>query len=143
MNSDSLQTAMRFLRAFVAGRVKVHTGKVGKIEFSETAYCKDDSPLSRFVEEHQPCVDEYVLLLLTLAPHIHPHFFNDIIAEHLPEGGDFPEFGGVKGANHRGILPTGETAQFVLAGNDIEGRLAVQQLLSSEHWFAQDRILWL
>jgi AAA+ superfamily predicted ATPase len=143
MNGDSLQTAIRFLRAFVAGRVKVHTGKVGKIEFSETAYCKDDSPLSRFVEQHQPSVDEYVLLLLALAPHIRPHFFNDIIAEHLPEGGDFPEFGGVRGANHRGILPTGETAQFVLAGNDIEGRLAVQQLLSSEHWFAQDRILWL
>src|SRR5882762_1116989 len=143
MNADSLHTAMRFLRAFVAGRVKVHTGKVGKIEFSEAAYCKDDSPLSRFVEQHRPSVEEYVLLLLSLAPHIQPHFFSDIIAEHFPEGGDFPEFGGVKGANHRGILPTGETAQFILAGDDVEKRLAVQQLLGSEHWFAQRRILWL
>src|SRR5882762_2603546 len=143
MDADSLHTAMRFLRAFVAGRVKVHTGKVGKIEFSEAAYCKDDSPLSRFVEQHRPSVEEYVLLLLSLAPHIQPHFFSDIIAEHFPEGGDFPEFGGVKGANHRGILPTGETAQFILAGDDVEKRLAVQQLLGSEHWFAQRRILWL
>nr|MBP6828563.1 ATP-binding protein [Saprospiraceae bacterium] len=63
--------------------------------------------------------------------------------EHLPQGGDFPEFGGVKAANHRGILPTGETAQFILAGDDLEKRLEVQRLLGSEHWLYQKRILWL
>lgn len=85
----------------------------------------------------------YTIFLLTLVPHLQPHFFNQIIAEHLPEGGDFPEFGGVKGTNHRGILPTGETAQFVLAGDDLEKRLEVQRLLSSDHWFAKEHVLWL
>lgn len=87
--------------------------------------------------------EEFVLLLLALIPHVKPNFFANIIAEHLPEGGDFPEFGGVKVANHRGILPTGETAQFVLAGDDLEKRLEVQRILSSEHWFSQKHILWL
>ena len=41
------------------------------------------------------------------------------MAEYLPEGGDFPEFGGVRATNQRGILPTGETAQFILAGHDL------------------------
>ena len=54
-----------------------------------------------------------------------------------------PEFGGVRGEHHRGVLPTGETAQFVLAGEDLAGRLAVQRLLSSEHWFARRHVLWL
>jgi SpoVK/Ycf46/Vps4 family AAA+-type ATPase len=40
-------------------------------------------------------------------------------------------------------LPTGETAQFVIAGDDLEKRLEVQRILGSEHWFAQKRILWL
>jgi AAA+ superfamily predicted ATPase len=78
-----------------------------------------------------------------MVPHLKPSFFNNIIAEYLPEGGDFPEFGGVRASNHRGILPTGETAQFILAGDDLEKRLEVQQILSSEHWFAQKHILWL
>ena len=106
-------------------------------------YLDDDSPFAKYAKEHSPNYNEYILLLLAIAPHIQPNFFNQIIAEHLPEGGDFPEFGGVKGTNHRGILPTGEMAQFILAGDDIEKRLDVQRLLSSEHWFAQKRILWL
>jgi AAA+ superfamily predicted ATPase len=81
--------------------------------------------------------------LLNISNRISSNFFNRIIAEHLPEGGDFPQFGGVKGTNHRGILPTGETAQFILAGDDLEKRLDVQRLFSSDHWFAQEHILWL
>ena len=45
--------------------------------------------------------------------------FSKIVSEFLPNGGDFPEFGAVKGSNQRSILPTGETALFILAGNDL------------------------
>jgi AAA+ superfamily predicted ATPase len=104
---------------------------------------EDDSPFSKFIAQSSHSFMEYTLLLLALTPHLQPHFFNRIIAEFLPEGGDFPEFGGVKAANHRGLLPTGETAQFVLAGEDLEKRLEVQQLLGPEHWLTRKRILWL
>ena len=81
--------------------------------------------------------------MLAATPHLRPQYFTDLISQYIPEGGDFPEFGGVRGANHRGILPTGETAQFILAGDDLERRLEVQRLFSSEHWFAQEHIIWL
>ncbi|RCR69483.1 ATP-binding protein [Larkinella punicea] len=84
---------------------------------------------------------ELLFLLLALAPHLQPGFFDAIIREHLPDGGDFPEFGGVRGSNHRGLLPTGETALFVLAGNDLEKRLALYDLFSPDHFFARERIL--
>ncbi|MCC6726877.1 MAG: ATP-binding protein, partial [Saprospiraceae bacterium] len=85
--------------------------------------------------------NELLLLLLALTPHLSPGFFRSILAEHLPDGGDFPEFGGVKGQNHRDILPTGETAQFILAGDDLEKRLEVQRLFSTDHWFHKKGIL--
>jgi hypothetical protein len=59
--------------------------------------------------------DEAVILLLALVPHVLPHFFDDLIKEVHPEGGEFPELGGVRLENHRGMLPTGETAQYILA----------------------------
>jgi AAA+ superfamily predicted ATPase len=86
---------------------------------------------------------EHVLVLLALVPHMRPDFFGGLIGRHLPEGGDLPEFGGVRAEHHRGVLPTGETAQFVLAGDDLAGRLEVQRLLSNEHWFARRHVLWL
>src|SRR5262249_39794000 len=89
-----------------------------------------------------PTAHEFAVLMLALAPHLAPGFLDKFVAAHLPDGGEFPEFGGVKGANYRSILPTGETAQFIIGGDDLERRLTVQRILSSEHWFAQKHILW-
>ena len=41
------------------------------------------------------------------------------------------------------MLPTGETAQFVIAGDNLTKRIEVQQMLGSDHWFAKKHILWL
>jgi hypothetical protein len=71
-------------------------------------------------------------LLLALSPHAHPDLFGDLIKVHLPKGGDFPEFGGTKGMNYRGIIPTGETALFILAGMNIDRRIKCSMLLRGE-----------
>lgn len=86
-------------------------------------------------------VEETTILMLTLVPYIQPSFFDELIKEAMPQGGDFPEFGGVRGTNHRGMLPTGETAQYVLAGNDMEKRIAIQYYFSKNHIFYREGIL--
>lgn len=142
-NANNLQIALYWLTAIIDDSLKIRFGRVQNFEINPLRLYDKNSWLAAFMEQYEPNIEEFVVLLLTIAPHLQPHFFNQIIAEHLPEGGDFPEFGGVKGSNHRGILPTGETAQFILAGDDLEKRLEIQRILSSEHWFAQKRILWM
>jgi ATPase family associated with various cellular activities (AAA) len=93
---------------------------------------EDNTAYSHFHLVHELRYEEYILLLLALVPHLQPNYFDGIIQQLFPQGGDFPEIGGVKGTNHRGMLPTGETAQFVIAGNDFKSRLYVQQLLTGE-----------
>ncbi len=87
--------------------------------------------------------EEYLILIIALVSHIAPNLFDDIIRHALPNNGDFPQLGGVRGKNFRGFLPTGETALFLLAGEDLEKRLEVQELFSPEHFFSKKRILWL
>ncbi len=87
--------------------------------------------------------EEYTLTLMALVAHVQPHFFDTIIQEFMPNGGDFPQFGGVRGKNFRGFIPTGETALFVLAGEDLEKRTTIQELFSPDHFFNKKRILWL
>jgi len=141
-NMANLTAALGLLRAVVANRLRVHAGQA--ITGADgPAYVRDASPFAEFMARHEPSGAEYVLLLLALVPHVQPSFFSQLLAEHLPEGGDFPEFGGVRGGSHRGLLPTGETAQFVLAGDDLEKRLVVQRLLSNEHWLGRKNILLL
>ena len=86
---------------------------------------------------------EWLIFLLALAPHLLPGIFESIIHGAISGGSDFPEFGGVKGGSHRGMIPTGETVQFILAGADVNERLNVHQYFSEEHLFYRKGILWL
>jgi AAA+ superfamily predicted ATPase len=95
----------------------------------------DLGPIANLVTEefHQYNImltpQESLIFLIAYIPHIYPNLYDEIVKEVMPQGGDFPEIGGVRGTNHRGLLPTGETAQFILAGNNLNNRLIIKQLL--------------
>jgi hypothetical protein len=139
-NAANLQLALNWLHIIISNCLSKNTAD---FTVSPLEFYSEDFGLAAFIAKHNPDYEEFVLLMLALAPSLKPDFFAQLIAEYLPDGGDFPEFGGVKATYHRGILPTGETAQFILAGDNLEKRLIVQAMLSSEHWFAKQHILWL
>ncbi|WP_282080565.1 ATP-binding protein [Aquimarina algiphila] len=85
--------------------------------------------------------EELVIITLALAPHIRPHYFDRLIQSVYPNGGGFPHLGGIRGKGHRGFLPSGETALFLLAGENLEYRFRIQQLFSPEHWFAKKQVI--
>ncbi|WGH74149.1 ATP-binding protein [Tenacibaculum tangerinum] len=89
---------------------------------TEIRFQLDNSKLSKFIYKNQFSKDEITIIILALISHVLPSFINDILEEFMPNGGELPEFGGVKGKNHRGIIPTGETMLYILAGKDIEYR---------------------
>ena len=134
-----------FLKTAIETRLRFHFGREHDEELLHLSPPKADetTAFGRFVVSNQVNREEYILLLLALVPHIAPGFFERIIGEQLPNGGDFPELGGAKGNHYRGFLPTGETALFVLGGANIEQRLAAAYVFSPEHWLVKERILTL
>jgi len=142
-NAGNLANILSWLEDMVSNCLSLHFGKTQESMIKPLSLMHDDSWLDRFIISQQPSFEEFTLLALAIAPHLEANFFANLIYRYLPEGGDFPEFGGAKGINHRGLLPTGETAQYVLAGNDLEKRIEIQRLFNSEHWFSQKHILWL
>ncbi|WP_321344257.1 ATP-binding protein [uncultured Draconibacterium sp.] len=101
----------------------------------------DNSEIAKFIQKHNLSQPEITTLVIALVPHVSPEFFSNIIAEYLPNGGDFPEFGCVKGKNHRGLLPTGETVLYIISGHDIEKRMEMAKMFEEEHLFAQKGVL--
>lgn len=100
-----------------------------------------DGFINEFIIENELTEIDTLLLGLALVPHVRPDFLSSIIAEYLPNGGELPEFGGMKTKNHRGILPTGETAQFLIAGNDLENRLSFYNYLHNYSFLYQKGII--
>ena len=142
----SLEAALNDLRQIIVYRMQTHFNQQPVDLDKWLSGTFNDRLIRADVIKHLPTTisaNEYITLLLSLVPHVQPGFFESIIAEHLPHGGDFAEFGGVKGSNHRSILPTGETVQFILAGTELEQRLQVHQLFSEDHFFFRQGVLWL
>lgn len=97
--------------------------------------------LSKLIKTNKWGENEYLVVLLALLPHISPGFLTRILYDYLPNGGDFPEFGAVKGKNHRGLIPTGETFLFIAGGNDPEKQQKLLSIFDNTHSFARNHIL--
>jgi len=143
MQADNFTHALEYLGKIICGRLRIHLGQSEVENIDAPVFVPDGSLFTQFLNTHNPSFNEYVVLLLTLAPRLQPDLLTSALAEFYPNGGEFPAFGGIKGQNHRGILPTGETAQFLLGGNDLNKRLEVQQLFAQEHWFSSHDILYI
>ena len=109
---------------------------------SPPSSCGDD-PFSRFVREQQLDGDSQMLLLLALSPWIEPDLFDRVTQRVLAEPGDYPQLGGIRGSQHRGFLPTGDTALFLLAGKDLDERARWQSLLLGDHPLVSKGVLYL
>ncbi len=137
--------SVNFLTALLQERLDIFFGKseAAAISFPELQLDDDSSLLYKLFLREDLSMDEKVIFLIAFVPHVQPNFFDNAIQQYLPHGGDFAEIGGVKGANQRSMLPTGETAQFILAGSNIEKRLQIQQLLSGDSVFIKEGLLHL
>lgn len=141
----NLKSAYKFLEQLIRHRLSEDLQKEAAVEDPTGPILNPQlpSPFTSFVFNHRLTTDELTVLLLALAPHVYPHLFDTIISELLPQGGEFPAFGGVKSGNHRGMIPTGETAVYLLAGFELEKRFQVQRIFASDHFFAQEQVLYL
>lgn len=143
-NAFNIDAALEHLRGVVEARVKAAPDqRDSEIEFPQLSMYDDDSPFGNFVKERQPSFEEYVVLLLSLVHHVRPDFLESVIRNALPESGSFPELGGVRDRENRAFVPTGQTALYLLAGNDLSRRFEIQQILNGDHWFSRDGILQL
>lgn len=142
-NTTCLTASLNFLWQTSLARMNHFFGRTAIFQVPEFTLPDDGSPFAKFVIERNLSMEEFLALLTALAPHVHPNFFGQLVGFFLPKGGDFPEFGGIKSANARSFLPTGETLLFILAELNLTQRIASYRLWSDDHFFAKEKILYL
>ena len=84
---------------------------------------------------------EELICFIAMLPYLVPGYFDKVISGLYPNGAELPELGGVKGTNHRGFIPTGETILFLLAGTDLNERLRVMHLFNPDQPLAAHHVL--
>lgn len=86
---------------------------------------------------------EEFICFLGLVPYLKPGYFDGIISRIYPQGAELPEIGGVKGISHRGFIPTGETALYLISGSHFNKRLETMRCFDSDHPLSKRNILHL
>ena len=102
-------------------------------------------PSSKWLEEatkhNDITFEERVIVMLALMPHIKPQALDTFFLQNGALDRQFTQFGGWKGLSHGGFLPTGETAVFIIAGDDPIKRCEVVRMFQRDHWFYTSNIL--
>jgi hypothetical protein len=100
-----------------------------------------ESAWARFLREHQVTPAQRLVMLLALIPHIRPQLLDVLLMRNELTGRGCTEFGGVQNAGgHGGFLPTGETALFLLSGDDLAARFASMRLFEGDDLLARERV---
>ncbi len=145
---QTLQNALQYLAQVIQWRLTSYfstdLSQDEPLPQPTNQWLEPESSLAHFIEAHQLNIFEQLTLLIALAPHLQPDFFDQAITAQLPEPGDYPQIGGWRGVSHRGFLPTGDTVLFILSGKNLSDRLRCQKLFSPAHpIFAQKQVLYL
>jgi len=101
--------------------------------------CNDITP----EQVAQSQIAHRLLLLLALAPHVMPACLDVFFSRNTLYDRGFTEFGGVSSKQHGGFLPTGETAMFLLAGNDLARRNELLALFDEQYFLFTENIITL
>jgi hypothetical protein len=95
----------------------------------------------RYLTEKQLTIPERLVLILALIPHVKPQLLDVLWVQNRTTARGFTEFGGVRGVSHSGFIPTGETAAFIIAGDDLSLRFEIAGIFEGGHLFARQNVL--
>lgn len=143
-NAAALEAELDWLQRIIDARVRLHCGQecpVASIdELPPPEPRSPEAAYTRFILEHQLTPPERLLLALALAPHVRPQALDVFLSRNAILERPFTEFGGVV-PPHGGFQPTVETALFLLAGDDLNVRMAASTLFDNTHVFFHSRFL--
>ncbi len=146
-NTDVIRQELNWFDEVLNVRLKLYFGhdcNVASVwDIAPPDYTGKQAYYAEFLKHYQCTAAERLVLMLALAPHSRPQMLDVFTIKNATYDKGFTEFGGLKGTTHGGFLPTGETAVFLLAGDDLYSRVAVSDLFSNKHYFSYHQILQL
>ena len=150
-DEDEIQSEFDYLHRLIKYRVESYFHPERRIGGPPDIFKikKWHLPIIKFIMQHRLSAEEATILLIGIVPHVRPNLFDEAIESKMTTQDPqkppvvFAQIGGVRGNNSRFFIPTGETVLFLLAFDDLEKRLEIQQLFGAEHLFWEKKILWL
>ena len=145
LNAISLEAEIDWFSRVLSARISLYFEQACEVEdihvIPPPDLSVDESEYAGLVKQFGMGFDERIILILALIPHIRPQALDTLFIRNKNLDRAYTEFGGLKGKNHSGFLPTPETAAFILAGNELARRFEITRLFEDEHFFTKASLL--
>ena len=146
-NAACLKRELDWFNQVLETRISLYFGNdclYGSIyDIAAPSLVPNGSFYEQVIKEHDMNIDERLVMMLALIPHIRPQVLDTFFIRNKNFDRTFTEFGGWRGNTHGGFLPTGETAAFILAGDDLAKRFEILRIVDTDHVFVRHKILCL
>jgi hypothetical protein len=144
-NARALEAEIEWLARVLDARLKAYFDSNGpRRDVEEIAPPSLGAGLyAEFIRQHEVPPSVRLVMLLALVPHIRPQLLDVLWSRNEATQRGFTELGGVHGTSHGGFIPTGETAAFLLAGDDLAARFEVTRLFEGDQFLARHNVLHL
>ncbi|WP_437971299.1 ATP-binding protein [Sorangium sp. So ce260] len=146
-NARDLERELDWLARVLDARLKSYFGKEiprpDALQIAPPSLADSRSPWAEFIREHDVSPAVRLIVLLGLVPHVRPQLLDVLWIRSEATQRGFTEFGGVQSVAHGGFVPTGETAAFLLAGDDLAARFEVMRLFEADQLLARHGVLHL
>ena len=144
-NAETLAREMQWLARVIDTRMKLYWSQPSDVDnimqINLPALENDDSVYACIIKYYKMTFSERFVMALAVAPHVQPHLLDVFFVKNSNYDRGFTEFGGTKGLNHGGFIPTGETASFILSDNDLVKRFELLKIFDEDHFFRKYKIL--
>jgi len=139
LNAATISAELNWLRNVIQCRFDLYWNNVTSYtdihELLPPNLSNDISPFALTIKNYNFDFEERIILILALATHVQPQILDIFFTKNSDYNKDFTEFGGFKGKTHNGFIPTAETAAFILAGNSLDQRFRILEILNTDHIF--------
>lgn len=102
---------------------------------------ENNGTYAQFVKDNHLKAEERIALIMALAPYLKPELLDVFFTRNVNYDRHFTEFGGTKGKNFNGFIPTGETLLFVIGGEDVAARLQMHFFLLNHSILIKKNVL--
>ncbi len=144
-NAIDINRELEWLKTVLRTRSDLNTGKANGIntivDIPPPVLNGSESGYAQMIKEHDFSFVERFLIILASAPHLKPELLDVFLQKNKVTNQLYSEFGGRVSPQSNSFIPTGETAMFVLAGDDLSKRFELLQAFEADHVFARQEIL--
>ena len=137
-NARALSAELEWLFKLLGARARAQSCKERGDDLSDISpprLSREGSMYGYLIDHYGLYFTERAVLILSLLPHVRPGALEVFLSAKGLKAGCRA------GASHPGPLPTGETALFMLAGDDLEKRLECSYVFDNGHFFTTHGIL--